>query len=266
MSVQQQDFDQLILKLKARERAGWRSSLLWTIVPALLAFAFLGYASLRLADANREVSALQEQADGHRVEVERLQDEAASLRQQADKARAETERMQATVAESTVMIKAMQFEISSLRKQLQETLNLSKFEHPVDMVDLKMFSSRHREAGKMLKKILQLQRKKVDWYLHGEAPEKGFDSPGFAAYVLQKFDKLPREEGESLLIASRKLIERLEPTTDPKVGDLAIYPADYHLFLFEDKNRKTYVIGMTPSGIVALKPDFAKVIRYRKVR
>jgi hypothetical protein len=265
MSKQHQDLDELIIRLEASERAGWRSSLLWTVVPALLAFAFLGYASLRLADANKEVSVLQEQADNQRAEVELLHGEAASLRKQAEQARTETERLQIEVAESTAKFEAMQTEISTLRKQLHETLELSRFEHPVDMVDMKMFYSRYPKAARMLDKILDLRNSGVGWRLGGETPEQGFDSPGFAAYVLQEFDLLPREEDESLLHASRQLATRLKSTSDPQVGDIVLYPAGYVLFRFEDRDRKPYVIGMSPSGIVALKPDFAKVIGYRKI-
>lgn len=280
MSAQPQELDELIRKLKARERASWRSSLLWTIVPAALAFAFLGYASYRLTEVNEEVAALQQRADAQRTQVVALHNEAEQvreqarearteaeqLRQQARQARNEAERSQARAEALAARIGAMQDEIRTLREKLQETLDMSKFEYPVDMVDLKTLYSRHREAGELLDRIFTLRREGVGWHLGGQTPERGFDSPGFAAYVLKQAGRLPREPGESLLAASRQLAQRLEPTDDPGMGDLAIYPAGYHLFVFENKDRRRYVIGMTPAGIVALRPDFAKVLGYRKVR
>jgi hypothetical protein len=271
--MQQQNLDELILKLEARERASWRTSLLWTIVPAVLALLFLGYATMRLTEANREVASLQEQAVAQRTEVERLQNEAEAfrtetrlLRNEAEKFRTESERLRAEVADSMARIENMQAEIGTLQEKLRETLNLSKYEHPLDMVDMKMFYSRYPQAGPILDMILELQRDGVGWKLGGETPAEGFDSPSFAAFVLQKVDKLPRNRGESLLSASRRLHTSLDSTRTPEVGDLAIYPGGYHLFVFEDDNRQRYVIGMTPiAGIVALKPDFAEVIGYRKI-
>lgn len=266
MNAQTQNFDELMGKLQARERAAWRSSLLWSVVPVLLALAFLGYATLHLAAANKEVSGLQAQADTYRGEVERLKGEAASMKLEVAQAREASQKLQLEVAQSTARIAAMQDEIATLRKQLQATLDLAKFEHSVDMVDLKMFFSRHPQAGQILDKILEMRRQGVGWHLRGQTPEQGFDSPGFAAYILQQSGLLPREKGESLLAASRQLYNRLKPTNDPQVGDLVAYPAGFLMFLFEDKQRQRYVIGMTPSGIIALKPDFAKVVGYRKVR
>jgi hypothetical protein len=36
------------------------------------------------------------------------------------------------------------------------------------------------------------------------------------------------------------------------------YPAGYALFWFVDRNNRPFVIGMTPTGIVALEPNFAE--------
>ena len=69
---------------------------------------------------------------------------------------------------------------------------------------------------------------------------------------------------ESLLSRSRQLYTQLEPVDEPGIGDLAFYPAGYALFYFLDHEQNPFVIGMTPAGIVALEPDFAKVIGYRK--
>lgn len=52
----------------------------------------------------------------------------------------------------------------------------------------------------------------------------------------------------------------------PHTGDLAFYPSGYALFYFEDPHGGPFVLGMTPFGITALKPDFATVLRYGRVR
>jgi hypothetical protein len=56
----------------------------------------------------------------------------------------------------------------------------------------------------------------------------------------------------------------LPPTTQPKTGDLVIYPSGYAMFYFADP-QGPFVVGMTPLGIAAFKSDFAKPAGYRQV-
>ena len=64
--------------------------------------------------------------------------------------------------------------------------------------------------------------------------------------------------------ASRRLFDNLPPTSTPTTGDLVFYPGGYALFYFDDRSEGPFVLGMTPFGITALKPDFAKPLGYRR--
>src|SRR6185437_7975879 len=80
----------------------------------------------------------------------------------------------------------LQQQVSDLQSQLRETANLLRNAHPVDMMDMKMIYSLHSRQAVVLESILTLQRHNVRWNLGGTSPEKGFDSPSFAVYVLEQ--------------------------------------------------------------------------------
>jgi hypothetical protein len=45
---------------------------------------------------------------------------------------------------------------------------------------------------------------------------------------------------------------------------LVFYRTGYVMFYFTDQRNSPFVIGMTPFGILALDPDFARIIGYRR--
>ena len=156
--------------------------------------------------------------------------------------------------------------LEAARKRLAETFEMSRFEHPVDPVDLKIIFSRYPKQARALKLMLDMKQGGVGWHLGGQSPDVGFDSPSFAAFVLRELGVLGTagDEPDTVLSRSYQLFNQLEPVDKPDIGDLAFYPAGYALFYFKDHENRPFVIGMTPAGIVALEPDFAKTIGHRK--
>jgi cell division protein FtsB len=228
----QRDLDQLLSEIERRESIAKRRALLWTLVPVAAAVVLLGYSSWRLSDES--------------ARVERLQGEVETLRRD---------------------IGVLEAKLKETQALLEDTVALAKYRQTVSFVDLKAIYSRYPRQARILDHIFNLREEGVRWRLGGQHPAEGFDSPSFAAYVLREAglpggDTVP---GESLLESSRKLYERLPPTASPRVGDLVFYPAGYALFYFEDESRRPFVIGMTPAGIAALKPDFAERVGVRRV-
>ena len=107
-----------------------------------------------------------------------------------------------------------------------------------------------------------MKEREVNWKLAGSSPTEGFDSPSFAAYLLQKHNLL------SIPFSERYNLRELIPeTTNPVVGDLIFYETGYTMFLFEDRFRHPFCVGMTPAGIVALEINFGpKLLKYGKVK
>jgi uncharacterized membrane-anchored protein YhcB (DUF1043 family) len=199
-------------------------------------------------------------------EKAKLENDIKAYKQEVSELKTEIVSNRAQVTELKSELNDTREKLEDARERLAETFEMSRFEHPVDPVDLKMIFSRYPKQARALQLMLEMKEQGVGWHLGGQLPEVGFDSPSFAAYILQELGVLESSgaQPESLLSRSRQLYTQLEPVDEPGIGDLAFYPAGYALFYFLDHEQNPFVIGMTPAGIVALEPDFAKVIGYRK--
>lgn len=215
----------------------------------------MAYASWQLSTLQKDVAASQAQL----IHVNQQREEAATkvdtLQKEIKKAEAEKRKYQEQISELTS-------KVEELQRSLARTTDLARFRHNVDMVDLKGIASQYPAEARVLDRILDLRGRNVGWRLGGTRPEQGFDSPSFAAYVLQSLALIPNNEdaaGRDILQRSRVLRSILHRVGEPKIGDLVFYPGGYALFFFRDQRQQPFVIGMTPNGIVALEPDFAAV-------
>ncbi len=177
---------------------------------------------------------------------------------------AEKQQLEADIATSRAEVGRLEAQLQETRRRLEETLELSRYVHPVDLVDIKMVASRYPRPAELLQLILDMRAENVGWQLGGRTPSEGFDSPSFAAFVLRELGVAPAPRGEVEGTTSRYLLDRLEPSTGPAVGSLVFYPGGYVMFYFRDQRNAPFVIGMTPAGIAALEPTFAKPTAYRK--
>lgn len=192
-------------------------------------------------------------------EKARLETDIASYQKQVSS-------LQSALQGAKTELQTTKTELEETRQRLRDTVDMARYMHRLDPVDLKVIFSRYPKQARALELILHLKEQGVGWHLGGQTPNVGFDSPSFATYVLKKLN-LPGgavTPGDTLLATSRRLFEALPPASGPKVGDLVFYPAGYVLFYFEDKNHQPFVVGMTPAGIAALDPKFAKPVGYRK--
>lgn len=240
------DFDQALNRVEARQQTARRRAWLTALLPVTLGAAFLAYATWHLQDASQAVAELRAEAEDHEAKVTALA---------------------AEIDERTRTIARLQGELDAVEMRLQETTEITRHVHPIDMVDMKMiFSTIPARVADALGTILEQRERDVGWRLGGTAPEQGFDSPSFAAFVLERHGALPPASGgaEDLLSRSRRLFQDLPAATTPQPGDLVFYPSGYALFYFLDQRREPFVIGMTPSGIVALDPDFAPPVGVRR--
>lgn len=242
------NFEQLLVRIEEREAKARRRTVLLSVVPIVIAAVVLGGMALG-------VRTLAQRATELKVQAEHSQREAVQRRQEAERARVE-------VAE-------LQSRVKALEAQLQQTTDLARFRHPIDLTDLKMIASRYPAAAGGLELIFSLREQGVRWRLGGRSPQEGFDSPSFAVYVLRRarLELLgPLTGGTDLVAASRMLMSALPRAETPGVGDLVFYPAGYALFRFDDLRGRPFVIGMTPQGIIALDPGFSQPVGAARIR
>jgi hypothetical protein len=219
------------------------------------------YTAREVQQAQQRVQSLQAESRTYTVQID-------SLKKDAETFRAQAQSLEAQAGKYKAQVDHLQVQLADAEKRLASAADLGQFVRPISFIELKELASRIPGSELLLREILQLRERGVTWKLGGQLPEQGFDSPSFAMYILRRIraaDVEPRP-GESLLAASRRLYETLPPAPQPRSGDLAFYPAGYALFYFEDPLKGPFVLGMTPFGITALKPDFAQVVGYRRVR
>jgi len=229
------------------------------LVIAIVALAVMVYVGARIGPLLHEKARLE-------AGITEFKQEITGYQQQVTTLQSELRSTEAALADTKTQLKNTESELERTRERLRETVEMARYMHRIDLVDLKAIFSRHPKPARALERILDLKERGVGWHLGGTDPSVGFDSPSFAAFILKELG-LPGgsvQPGDTLLATSRRLFDSLPPTSRPKVGDLAFYPAGYVLFYFEDQDRKPFVIGMTPAGIAALEPDFARAIGYRK--
>ena len=251
----------LLARIERREKSARIRAVLYSLLPVALTVVLLGYTASSVRNAQKQVDALKTEATTYTTQIDTLKKNAETYKTQSQSLQGDTENYKNQVTE-------LQAQLAEAQKTLSEAVNLSRAVRTIDYVNAKELASRFPGSESLLIDILDLRQRRIKWKLGGQTPQEGFDSPSFAMYILKqkRVSGAELKSGETLLDASRDLYNRLPPTTQPKTGDLAFYPAGYAMFLFQDPREGNFVLGMTPFGITALKADFAKPVGYRQVQ
>jgi len=145
----------------------------------------------------------------------------------------------------------LQSDVDSLQVLLEETMGLTSHRHEIEWDEAKMLAS-SAATFNLIDRLFRYRNQGISWKLGGNTPEEGFDSPGFAAYVLSQLNTNPQiEPGMRYTLRNR-----LASTNTPHLGDLIFYDTGYAMFYVRDRDGQPFCIGMTPMGIVALDINF----------
>ncbi|HWS89179.1 MAG TPA: hypothetical protein VN282_19560 [Pyrinomonadaceae bacterium] len=183
------------------------------------------------------------------------------------------------LAAAEVKIQRAEQTVSDLQKRIDELTRLlnekaeglartTEFERRAYRGDIYMTYKRlagnesYESQARMLDAILDMQRRRVPWRRGGVSPGEGFDSPGFAAYMLAEHRLISQRPSD----VHYGLRQVLPDAPAPDVGDVVFYPGGYAMFYFKDERDRPFVVGMTPEGIFALEADFLPAVGYGKVR
>lgn len=141
-----------------------------------------------------------------------------------------------------------QTQVEQLKKQLDQIYDFRKHVVRVNEIDEKLAYGLVGERGfRILSEAIKDSHRKLP-FSGANTPAAGFTSPGYATHLLRKV-------GINAPIAQLPQQRRA-----PRNGDIIIYGAGYTMFYF-DINRKRFVIGMTPQGVLALDPHFSPPIK-----
>jgi hypothetical protein len=251
----------LLERIERREKSERSRAVLYSLLPVALTVVLLGYTASSVRTAQKQVDALKTEASTYTTQID-------TLKKNADTYKTQSQSMQGDAENYKTQVTDLQAQLSEAQKALSEAVNLSRAVRPIDSVNAKELASRFPGSESLLLSILELRQRRIKWKTGGQSPQEGFDSPSFAMYILRqkRASGIEPRPGESLSEASRSLYDRLPTINQPRTGDLVFYPAGYAMFYFADPGEGSFVLGMTPFGITALKSDFAKPVGYRQVQ
>jgi hypothetical protein len=233
MKEREEELQSFMQEVEHRGRKARKKAAFYSLVPIVLAGLLLWFISYRIIRAQKELATVNQELKTARGEVERYASESAKLRQNLE----ETE------------------------ERLRQSTNFVRRVFQIDWTDAKVIGSRYPRQSELLFRILEMRDRGIRWKLGGTSPEEGFDSPGFAAFVLQQFHLLDIPFSERYRIR-----ELMRSTSEPEVGDLIFYDTGYTMFYFKDERGHPFCVGMTPVGIVALEIEFGpRLLGYGKV-
>jgi hypothetical protein len=290
MAMPEQSIQAIVEVAERRERAARRRAFLYATVPLVLAALIVGFTALQIQKLGRvqgELSATEMKLASTKTELVQFQQEAAQSLVDLDEIQGRLEETEKEYQASISQLEATRMELEKANIELGDTqkkiedLNKQTEELTISFNDLKRqyeqflpFFERKvtitevdvKEAAQVLPEaqvtllfdILNLSFQDIPFNVNGASLEDGFNSPSFAVYVLQQRGLLPEDYD-----FNKKPWEQLPRIRRADNGDLVYYESGYAMFYFNKPVE--FVIGMTPVGIISMKPDFAPILGYLDV-
>lgn len=172
-----------------------------------------------------------------------------------------------TIQSKELKIEQLQESVTNLNFHLHEADNFKTYKVDISPEDKKYYlytDEINRSVSEVFKKMMDFQNQEVEFNINGKSAEKGFNSPAFMTYLLSTIGII-----DSIELNSSGLISKFDRVSDNyQPGDIIIYKAGYCMMYFANNyinnDYDSFVFGMTPSGIIALRPDFAEeIVRLR---
>ena len=269
MESSNQQIESLNKSVEEYERNARRRAWLSSIIPLIFGALLLGYTVWQIQIYSQELKTVQIQLDETTEDLGAAINDLNVTNDQLAQADTDLGEVKEQLSTTTAELESTRNELENLKSQLQEiTEQLQSANLFVDKnVEVDFFAI--KESGlsggsfaqeEVLLYILELQQMGVRWSPAGFSLEEGFDSPSFAVYVLQQCDLY---DGPADANTQPWNVAALNASVEgPALGDLVYYsPSGFTMFYYE-LNGESFVIGMTPLGILALEPDFAPNARY----
>jgi hypothetical protein len=218
--------------------------------------------SQQLSDSQEQINNLSTQLIQTKDELETLKPQVEQLKKDADALKAQVENNKVEIADLEAQRDNLKAQVEFLSAQVEESRvlknKLYKGEILVTLKDMYEYPAQ----SQVLEEILRQQNIAI-WEPGRVGPEK-FDSPGFAAYLLNQFG-LVQGDPNTIHYSLLNILSAVS-TPKPAIGDIVFYQGGYTMFYFQDPSTgDEFVIGMTTFGIISLKYDFAPIIGIRHI-
>jgi hypothetical protein len=273
MDVPQDHINTLTESIDRYEQQARRRAWLSAIVPSIFGVLLLAYTIWqiqiygdKLASVQQELTDTSHQLTTANValqdaskQLEKAKADLISFQNKLDETTAELEKTRQELKDAQQQLQNTQEQLDQAEEDLKSTNAFIEYAFPVDVIWLKGGDlDQYPLQEEVLFDIDYLRYSGIGWNRNGTTEEEGFNSPGFASYVLQKYGL---SNGYGVEAEPWKY---LKPVDTPAIGDLVYYDGGYTMFYYE-YNGEPFVIGMTPIGIVSLRPEFANILGYLHV-
>ena len=232
MSIAESQLETLVSRIEARDRRSRRIGIVATVIPAIIGLLIIGLASSQVSGLNGKAKAAEE------------------------KLRATEEKLRTTEEK----LRSAERELGETRTTLRELASFERYVAHITPADIKHLGALYPEKSHLFFNLFRSMERDTPWKYGGRTESEGFDSPTFAAYVL---DVLPEFGPGS---TRELLLRRFSSVSQPRPGDLIFYPNGYVMFYAVSERGGELAIGMTPFGVGALKFRFAQPLQYRRTQ
>lgn len=157
----------------------------------------------------------------------------------------------------TTQVASLQAQITNLDNQLKLATRFQTFKFRGSWEET-VKSMYNRPISQQVPDLLSyiIQNETIPWKVDGTNPKDGFNSPRFAAYVLQQM-KLVDVDPAKIQTADDLMKLLKVRRVGMQDGDVVFYPQGYVMFYFTDESGRPFVAGMTPLGVQVLDAGFA---------
>lgn len=165
-----------------------------------------------------------------------------------------------TIQSKESKIVLLQDSLTRINIYLHEADNFKTQKINITPEDRKHYYSSTGQINEVFARMIYFQNREIEFNVNGKSPEEGFNSPSFMTYLLSNIGTI-----ETIELNTTSLESKFDKVSDDyQAGDIVIYKSGYCMMYFATNNPNdeydSFVFGMTPSGVLALKPDFAEEI------
>ena len=173
------------------------------------------------------------------------------------------------IVKSNDQIVQLESKIDSLNQILGNISNLSNYLMDVDFLDIKPLYGVNSKVAEILVKLLMIKNSNPKFKYEATAAdsfinENEYSSPSLMIHVLSINGILRNGVSNRVELEAFFKSNVVTNIGQYQIGDVIFYETGYVMMYIQLENQlpyKEFCIGMTPLGVLTLRPDFGKIIK-----